>query len=145
MDPWHYWLIGAFVLCILEMFTGDLVLLGFGIAAAGASIASSTGADKVGQLSTFGAVSVVFLVVVRPFAKRHLYKSSDPRKTNAAALIGQRATVVDEIPGGQDIGRVKLGGEEWRAVSVDGAAFPSGSTVSVTRVEGATLVVSPVN
>jgi len=144
MDPWHYWLIGAFLLCIIEMFTGDLVCLGLAIAAAGASIAASLGLEKAAQLGVFGAVGVIFIFGVRPFAKRHLYKASDPRQSNAAAMVGLPASVVEPIPGGHDAGRVRIGAEEWRAVSAHGGEIPPGAVVTISRVEGATLVVTPV-
>ena len=144
MDPWHYWLIGAFILCILEMFTGDFVLLGFGVAAGGGSIAASLGAERAVQLEVFAAVSVLFIFGIRPFAKRHLYRSSDPRKTNTEALIGRPGTVVDPIPGGHAAGRVKLGAEEWRALSSHGGEIAPGTAITVAGIDGATLIVTPV-
>ncbi len=144
MDPWHYWLIGAFILCILEMFTGDLFLLGCGVAAAGSSIAASVGAERAAQLGVFGVVSVAFIFGIRPLAKRHFYKTSDPRKSNTEAMIGLTGTVIEPIPGGHDVGRVRLGAEEWRALSAHGDHISPGTAVTVSRVDGATLVVASI-
>jgi hypothetical protein len=42
-----------------------------------------------------------------------------PRSVLVAALIGKWGTVVDEIESQGGYGRVKTGGEEWRAIATD--------------------------
>jgi membrane protein implicated in regulation of membrane protease activity len=139
MEHWHYWIIAGIVLCILEIFTADFLLIGLGVAAMAASIASYSEASMPWQVGVFAIVSVVFVFTIRPLAKKHFYKSSDPRTSNVDAMHGKRGIVVDPIPENGQPGRVKLGGEEWRAVTDDGVALEPGTEVVVERVDGATL------
>ena len=57
-------------------------------------------------------------------------------------MIGESAIVIEEIPGGHDLGMVRVHREEWRAEAVDGAPVPAGVTVSVLEQRGTRLVVS---
>ena len=139
MEPWHYWLIAGIVLCILEIFTADFLLLGLGFAATGSSVASFYNAPMTWQVGVFAILSVIFVFGIRPLAKAHFYKTSDPRVTNVDAIRGKRGVVVDSIPMNGQPGRVKLGAEEWRAVTEDGVTFTEGEEVVVESVEGATL------
>ncbi len=139
MEPWHYWLIAGIVLCILEIFTTDFLLLGLGLAAVGSSIASYYEASMPWQVGIFAIVAVIFVFTIRPIAKRQFYKTSDPRTSNVDAMKGKRGVVVDAIPENGQPGRVKLGGEEWRAVTEDGVTIDPGTEVVVDRVDGATL------
>ena len=139
MEPWHYWLIAAIVLCILEIFTADFLLLGLGFAAVGSSIASYHEASMTWQVGVFAILSVIFVFTIRPIARRYFYKTSDPRVSNVEAIKGKRGVVVEAIPQGGQPGRVKLGGEEWRAVTEDAVTIAPDTEVVVEHVEGATL------
>ena len=139
MEPWHYWLIAGIVLCILEIFTADFLLIGLGVAAMASSISSYAEASYPWQVGIFAIVAVVFVFTIRPLAKKHFYKTSDPRTSNVDAMRGKRGIVVDSIPENGQPGRVKLGGEEWRAVTDDGLSIESGAEVVVEQVDGATL------
>ena len=54
------------------------------------------------------------------------------------------ASVVDEIEPQGGSGRVKTGGEEWRALATDARGIPAGVRVEIVSVDGATLRVKPV-
>ncbi|MEM0897743.1 MAG: NfeD family protein [Verrucomicrobiota bacterium] len=139
MEPWHYWIIAGCVLCILEIFTGDFLLLGLGIAAVGSGVAAYYDASLTWQVGVFAIVSVVFVFGIRPVAKRHFYHTSDHRVSNVDAMRGKRGVITSPIPEGGQAGRVRLGAEEWRAVSEDGLSLSEGIEVVVEAVEGATL------
>ena len=62
-------------------------------------------------------------------------------KSNVDALLGKTAYVLEEIDATQDVGRVRIGSEEWRAVS--DTMIPAQSEVTVIDIEGATLKVAP--
>lgn len=143
METWHWWLIAAIVLMIAEVLTTDFLLATFGLACLAASTAAGFGVGLIAQLSVFVITASISLAVVRPAAKRWLYQSTDTAKMNSEGLIGRRGTVVDEVGGEESPGRVKLGGEEWRAVSGTGKPLSSGTVVHVTALDGATLTVHP--
>jgi membrane protein implicated in regulation of membrane protease activity len=73
-----------------------------------------------------------------PFV-RVAYAPRDDR--GPGGLRGARATVVDPLT---PTGRVRIGGELWRArLREDEGSVAEGATVRVETVEGLTLVVSP--
>lgn len=90
-----------------------------------------------------------------------------PSGTGAVRLIGMSGEVIDTVPAGVDtdgwddlssgdrpavaasdrqpsrlVGRVRVGGEIWRAQSGDGTEISAGSAVTVMSVRGTRLVVA---
>jgi len=87
----------------------------------------------------FGVVSIGLVVGVRPQLLRRV-RRGEITATNASALVGKEATVLQRIDGG--LGQVKLSGEVWTARSYDdGQALEVGRTVRVMEIDGATAVV----
>ena len=86
MEPWHYWLIAGIVLCILEIFTTDFLLLGLGLAAVGSSIASYYEASMPWQVGIFAIVAVIFVFTIRPIAKRQFWSGSRKRMMGASSF-----------------------------------------------------------
>lgn len=140
MEAWQLWVLAAIVLFGAEMFTSDLVVGSVGIGCLCSALAARLGAAPVGQLLAFSVGTVVLMFGVRPRVKALLYRSADPRPSGTAALIGRPAVVVDAI-GASAPGRVRIGAEEWRAVS-DGVPLEPGREVVVVAVEAATLRVT---
>jgi membrane protein implicated in regulation of membrane protease activity len=71
-----------------------------------------------------------------PFNKRKMDK-----RTNVDALIGQRGIVIEKIDYAASTGRVKLGGEEWRAVTEDESSIDVGDRVVVHKIIGNRVIV----
>ena len=91
-------------------------------------------------------VSVAGIAFVRPVALRHLRKSSALMLTGVDALPGSRATALSAIT--KDDGRITLKGEDWSArldLDVTSEAVEDGTEVLVTRIDGATALVYPVD
>jgi membrane protein implicated in regulation of membrane protease activity len=79
-------------------------------------------------------------------ALRHLRKSTGVTRTGVDALPGSRARALSEVT--RDDGRISLKGEIWSArldLDVTSEPVPDGSDVVVTRIEGATALVYPVD
>jgi membrane protein implicated in regulation of membrane protease activity len=140
MPDWVLWLILAALLA-----AGEVVTLGFflgpvAVAAVLAAVVGGVGAGPELQVATFIIGSVASLAVVRPIARRHL-RSPGRTRTGAAALVGERALVLERVDA--DGGRVKLAGEVWTARAFDDdQAFEPGVRVDVLKIEGATALVS---
>lgn len=144
MEYWHWWLIAALTLLILEMFFSDFLLATVATACVATAVIAGFGVSFTGQLVAFAVTGVLVLVFLRPAIKRWFYKTSDPTKLSIDGMIGQVGTVADAISGSPNTpGRVKIGGEEWRAFSTDREPIPEGASVEITQVDGATLTVKP--
>lgn len=143
MPDWAWWLIVSVVLLIGEVvvFTG-FILGPLAIAGAAAAIVAVAGGSIELQLAVFALGGIACLLVLRPLARRHLDMPQETR-TNAAALVGQRAVVLRAM----DIdtpGLVRLANEDWTAEPAAGVvAIDEGARVVVKEIKGATAVVEP--
>jgi membrane protein implicated in regulation of membrane protease activity len=141
MQVWHYWVIAGIVLLILEIFTPAFLLASFGIAALCAALAAYLGAATEIQILVFAIASLVFFFGVRPLYFKLFKRFDSPRRTGVEALIGQSGLVIETIDGAAGTGRVKIGGEDWRAIHENESTVSAGTQVIVTRVEGASVYV----
>ena len=103
-----FWLIAAVLLGILEVVSLDFVLIMLAAGALAGAAAAALGAPFIVQAGAAAGVAVLGILAVRPIALKHL-RSGPAALTGVDALIGQKATVVEEVT--SDAGRVKIGGE----------------------------------
>ena len=141
MQSWLLWLTIAAVLGIAELLTATIDLLLFAVAALAAAAIAALGLSVGLQLLAFAVTAAAMITLVRPVARRNL--NSHPQlRTGVAALIGREAVVLSPV--GREPGRVRIGGEEWSARSYDpDVLIPTGTTVDVFAIEGATALVHP--
>jgi membrane protein implicated in regulation of membrane protease activity len=140
MPAWVIWMLVAAALVGGEMLTLGLFLGPLSLAAALAALVALGGGSAELQVAAFVAGSVASLAIVRPIARRHLRTPAHIR-TGAAALIGQRALVLERVD--RDRGLVKIGGEVWTARAYDeDQVIEEGTRVDVLKIEGATALVS---
>ena len=95
-----------------------------------------------GMFWTVFTVLVVISLVVTSIVFAVLYrKSSDfnALPVGVDALMGKEGVVVEAINFVQGTGKIKIGGDTWRAKSAEN--IETGETVLVEKFEGATLVV----
>jgi len=141
MDAWVLWLIAAVLLAGAEMVNTSFYLLPFSIGAAGAALVALLGAGTPIAVVVFAVLTAVSFAVVRPIARRHL--AAPPHlRTGTAALVGQRAIVIERIANDEGVGSVRLNGEVWTARSYDeDEVFEAGTRVHVMEIRGATALV----
>ena len=144
MENWHLWTIAGIILIIAEMLTYTFFAGSFAVAALITAWISSKAVGLTWELASFVVASTACVFAVRPLFTGLMYKKSDNRPVLVAALVGQAGVVVDEIEPQGGHGRVKTGGEEWRALATDARGIPAGTRVEIVSVDGATLTVKPV-
>ncbi|WP_424186538.1 NfeD family protein [Actinokineospora sp. G85] len=132
------WVILGIALIAAEVLSGELVLVALGVAAlAGAGAEAAFGVTLV-STGVFAVVAIGLVTVARPTLKRRLQAAST--KDNAAALVGERATVLSTVDAAG--GLVRLRGTEWTARSFDETqVIEPGTSVAVMQIAGATAVV----
>lgn len=138
LDPHWWWLLGAALLGILEIFIPGIFLVWMAAAAAVTGIiVAVTGIALPFQLGTFALLAIAAVYGGRQHYDRNPVDSDDPKLNDRTArLIGQTVTVVQAIEGGE--GRVKVGDSVWSARGPDA---PEGSRVKVTGAQGNCLSV----
>ena len=141
MSLWYYWLAAGIILIIIEIFTPGFVLASFGIGCLLAAIADGLGLSIYFQIIAFCVGTIIVFFGIRPLYKKHILPEGEREPTNIEALRGQKARVLETIDPDKDTGRVKIGGEDWRAVCPDPIVFQVGELVEVVRIEGVKAIV----
>lgn len=138
---WLWWVAGALVLGLVEITSLDLVFFMLAVAAVAAAVAAGLDQSVTVQVLTFVAVAALLLAVLRPVALRKIKPAGAALRTNADALAGRTALVLEEVT--DRTGLVKLSGEEWTARTEPDTVLGVDETVRVLRIEGATALVGP--
>ena len=133
------WIALAVVFAVAEAATAQIVTLWFVIGAIGALIANALHATALVQGIVFVGVSLLTLVIARPFFKRVLKAERQP--TNLDMCIGQTAVVTEGINNTLETGAAKIRGNVWTARSESGEEIPAGASVTVVAIEGVKLIV----
>jgi membrane protein implicated in regulation of membrane protease activity len=143
MDPrfWWIWAILAALFIVGEIVTTGFFLLWFGIGAAAAALVGLLGLGAAPQWAVFVILSAVLVLMSRRFAER--VTTAPPPGIGAERAIGKTGVVIEEIDPLEDTGRVRIEKDEWRAAIDAGGNIPVGAKVTVLRIEGTHLVVTP--
>jgi len=137
---YQLWLALAIVLGIAETVTGGFFIVMFSAGCVVASGFAYVGASFNVQLGAFIATSFVLLALSRTLFRKYLATKHGDVRTNADAMIGREAEVVDAIGPGAKRGLVRLGGETWTALA--DVPIDAGERVRVEAIEGLKLRVN---
>ena len=141
VEMWWIWMAVAAILLIAEIFTAGFFLIWFSIGAAGAGILSMLGVGQPGQLIIFILASGILFVFGRRFAERVTLKQ--PPGVGADRFVDQKGVVIEDIDNTAGKGRIRVGSDEWRALSDSGEIVNKDTIVEVMRIEGTKAVVKP--
>jgi membrane protein implicated in regulation of membrane protease activity len=144
-NPYYIWLILAVLFVVVEIFTAGFFYACFAVGALSAMVtgfitSAILGASAYGlvwQIVVFCIVSVALIPVSKTFARR-ISDSSVPQ-AGADALIGLPGVVIETINPAEDVGKVKVDGQVWRAAA--SAVIDEGTAIKVTNIRGAKLMV----
>ncbi|MDQ7053981.1 MAG: NfeD family protein [candidate division KSB1 bacterium] len=139
MQAWHWWIILAVFLAIVEVFTPGFVVMCFSVGALLAALVAGAGLGTSWQVVGFAVGTFLAFISVRPLFQKWAQTAEERTATNVDRLIGQKATVLQDT--NEDSGLVKVGGEEWPARAADGQKHSAGDKVVIERVEGNRLYV----
>ena len=135
------WLILMVLFLLIEGSTVALVSLWFACGSLTALIVSLLGGNGVWQITAFLVVSTLLLLLLRPMVRKYF----TPRlsRTNVDSIIGSQGFVTTAIDNASAVGQVKLGAMFWTARSTSGQPIKENTLVSVDRIEGVKVFVSP--
>lgn len=141
---WLVWTLVVVLALIFEVSSGTFYLLCFAIGAVCAVIASLLFVPFWVQVLVFVVFSLVSVFAVRPLVVRYLHTGGTSRLSNADALLGREGRVVEPIGSGV-AGYVRIDGDEWKAVSLDGSPIGQGEQVRVVARESIIVTVERIN
>ncbi len=138
----YLWIALTVVLVVVEALTVQLVTIWFAAGSLAATIASLAGATTVWQCVVFVSVSLLALILTRPYVKKAIEKRAVP--TNADRCIGAQAIVTETIDNRAGQGQVKIGGIVWTARSEDDSVIGCDEVVLVKKIEGVKVIVEKI-
>ena len=137
------WLALIIVFAVIEGANPQLVSIWFAGGALVSMIVSFFDVSVQIQIIVFVFSSAVLLALTRPLIKKKIIVRNS--KTNSDSNIGKTGIVTAKIDNYHAEGIVQLAGLSWSARSADDSVIPEGEFVTVVRIEGVKLIVSPQN
>lgn len=138
----YIWLALIVLGIVIEAASPQLVSIWFVFGAVAALVSSFFGVPIWVQVIIALAVSVISLIVTKPFVKKIMTKRIT--STNADRYIGKEGVVTTEINDIMGTGRVTVLGSSWSAFSADGKVIPQHARVMVEEIQGVKLLVKPI-
>lgn len=135
------WLALMVLFLVTEAATVTVVSLWFAAGSLAAMITAWLRGPIWLQTLVFLFVSAVALTALRPLVRKYLTPKLTP--TNIDSVIGAAGVVTAPIDNIAASGQVKLNGMEWTARSTSGAPIETGTKVTVDRIEGVKVFVTP--
>ena len=144
MEAWHIWVIVALVFVIVEIFTTGFAVMCISFGCLFGAAVSLFELDVKWQLLAFAVGTVLAFLTVRPLVYKFFYKKGQEVKTNAEALVGRRAIVTERVGDEMHPGRVKVDGDDWKAISLDAEPIEVGDTVEIVAINSIIVTVKKI-
>lgn len=134
----YFWLAIVIFALIIEAMSSALIAVWFVPAGIVCMVLEALNVPLYLQIVIFAILSVVGIVVFASKMRANIEKNKV--QTNADSVIGCRAIVeVALLP--DSVGRVKVKGMSWSAISADNSAIDEGCAVKVLKIDGVKLIV----
>ncbi len=141
MELYHYWLLFAAVLVIIEILTAGFGMVCFAIGTLAGAVVAYCGYSFNWQMMAFAAGSLLALAIIKPLAKKYITKKQQYVPMNAEAIVGMNGVVTEEINPALHTGRVAVNGDDWKAVIETDEVIPVGTNVAVIKQDSLVLTV----
>lgn len=142
MTIWQIWLLIAAVFVVIEIFTSGFAVACFSVGCVFGSILAACDLSLTWQVVAFAVGTFLAFVLIRPVVMKYLDKKTNDShvKTNMDNIIGKTAVVTERIEEG-GCGRVKIDGDDWKALTDNGMAAEVGEKVQIVSYESIVLTV----
>jgi membrane protein implicated in regulation of membrane protease activity len=141
----YIWLGLGLIFLIAELGTpGGFVLACFGISCFVTAFFSFVGFSFSIQVLIFSISSLALFFSIRRLFPKLFSQSANRIKTNVDALIGKTGVVSEMIDPSTGKGRVVVGGEDWKGVSVSDTVIEIENKVRIIKVDGTKLIVDEI-
>ena len=135
-----FWLVLTILCIVVEIATVGLVSIWFAGGALIACLLDMAGIHEISQVIVFLIVSLLLVIVTRPFADRFINRNRT--KTNYEGIIGKVVRVPERIDNINETGTAVVNGQEWTARSEnDNIVLEQGEVAQVVNITGVKLIV----
>lgn len=138
MHAWTWFAIAG-VCAVLEILNFSLFFASFAIGAFFSGVSFLVGGNSAVQWIVF-ALATVLSLRLKPIVSRYIFRKTPVLDTGIHALLGLKAVTSSTIT--DSSGTIILKNETWTARSEQGE-IPSGTSVTVERIDGAIAIVVP--
>ena len=142
MEAWVIWIIVGAIFVIAEIFSASFFAGPIGFGCIVTAILASQGASASVQFAGFSITTVVMLLAIRPVVMKMMHGESDEQVSGIETYVGRQGRITETVDSQAGTGRIKIGGESWRAVSDKNIIIEEESLATVVRIEGSKAVVS---
>jgi len=139
---WLIWIIIGAIFIVAEIFSVSFFAGPIGLACLVAALINFAKFPLTWQLVGFSVTSVGLLLAVRPLWKRMMASRADQEVSGIDTYIGRQGKITETVNTQAETGRIKIGGESWRAVPDKSIIIEEGTLATVIRIEGSKAVVS---
>lgn len=136
------WGVLIIVSLIVELITEELTIIWGTIGAIFSFLAAIFKAEIWLQLLIFIVFTALTIIIFRPIIKKIAKK--EMVRTNADRIIGMVAVVTEPFKN-NEVGRVTVNGQSWRATSTSFQEFFEGEKVQVEGISGTKVIISKIN
>lgn len=134
------WLGIFIVLIIIELFTVGLTTIWFALGSLAALLVNVLGGGLALQIIVFLIVSIVLLVITRPWALKYVNKKRI--RTNYESELGKIILITERVDNMKQTGKSIVNGQEWTVRSKDNRdILETGDKAKVVDVSGVKLIV----
>ncbi|MFV0381310.1 MAG: NfeD family protein [Breznakia sp.] len=133
------WIVIFFSVCAIEATSLQLVAIWFAIGSFVCVFLAYLGVDIGIQLAIFIIVSIISMLLFRPYALRRL--NVNRMKTAPENVIGKNGIVSTHIHGPEYMGRARVEGMDWAILVENKCELHPGDIIKVLRIDGVKLIV----
>ena len=142
MEAWVIWIIVGAIFVIAEIFSASFFAGPIGFGCIVTAILANQGASASVQFAGFSITTVIMLLAIRPVVMKMMHGKSDDQVSGIETYVGKQGRITETVDSQAGTGRIKIGGENWRAVSDKDIVIEEESLATVVRIEGSKAVVS---
>lgn len=117
-DPTIWWFSLSLIFGMLELLSGDFILLSIATGLLGAGLSSLLGFSIPVQFIAFIVFSLIFYVTIRPIFKNYLTRSTPDLKMNVDSLVKSDIAVTEVSESKPSEGYGKIYGDTWKVQHV---------------------------
>ena len=141
-NPVLWWFSLCLIFGMLELLSGDFILLSISTGLLGGGIAAVLGFPVSVQFITFALFSLIFYIGIRPLFKQYLTKSTPDIKMNIDSLKNADITVTEISESNSSEGFGKIYGDMWKVQHVSGKPLNLNQTYKVIDVVSIRLIIT---
>ena len=138
---WYIWLILAGIFAIAEIVTPSFLIIWLSAGSLCSMVTSFFTDNIMIQTAVFVISSAIFICFTRPLAKKLTKKDKDI-VTNAFAIVGKKAVVIEDINSTFGTGQIMVDGEVWSAKCEGDEIIPKDTEVFILAIDGVKAVVN---